>query len=101
MNDIKFIEELVFSTAYGAIVLFIVLYFIIEYINEKDFKLFNKKQYTYGFVLSTPARKNNKTGEVQFVLWKAGEQGHKEDYWIRFDSSWWSQFKPEINDEKI
>ena len=78
-----------------------VLNLIIEYINKKDFKIFNKKQYTYGFVNNTPARKNNKTGEVQFVIWRAGEQGHKEDYWIRFDSSWWSQFKPEINDEKI
>jgi cysteinyl-tRNA synthetase len=101
MNDIKFLEALVFSTAYGILILFIVLYFISDYLNNVDFKLFNKKQYTFGSIGDTPARKNNKTGEVQFVLWKAGEQGHKEDYWIRFDSSWWSQFKPEINDEKV
>lgn len=30
------------------------------------------------------ARRHRVTGEVQFVLWNAGEQGHKEDYWHRF-----------------
>ena len=39
------------------------------------------------------ARRNRKLGNVQFVLWKAGEQGHSEDYWHDFDRSWWPTFK--------
>jgi hypothetical protein len=45
-----------------------------------------------------PARRNRKTGAVQFVLWRAGDrQGdylYAEDYWINYDSSWWPDFKP-------
>jgi hypothetical protein len=43
-----------------------------------------------------PARKHRIRGNVQFVLWKAGEQGHAEDYWHDFNSYWWPTFKPEI-----
>jgi hypothetical protein len=42
----------------------------------------------------TPARKHRAKGNVQFVLWKAGEQGHSEDYWHDMDSSWWPTFAP-------
>lgn len=41
-----------------------------------------------------PARKHKRKGNVQFILWKAGEQGHKVDYWHDFDPSWWDLFKP-------
>ncbi len=47
----------------------------------------------YGTCNDRPARKHKIKGNVQFVLWKAGEQGHKKDYWHNFDSSWWVQFK--------
>lgn len=40
-----------------------------------------------------PARRHAKNGNVQFVLWKAGQQGHARDYWHNFDSSWWPTFK--------
>ncbi len=30
-------------------------------------------------------------------LWKAGEMGHKEDYWHNFDTTWWPKFKPDKN----
>lgn len=39
------------------------------------------------------ARCHMRDGNVQFVLWKTGEQGHSIDYWHDFDSSWWSTFK--------
>lgn len=55
------------------------------------FSLF-KPQWIYGTCRDRPARKHRRKGNVQFILWKAGEQGHKEDYWIDFDSSWWDGF---------
>ena len=50
--------------------------------------------WTYGTCNNMPARKHKIKGNVQFILWKTGEQGHKEDYWINFDSSHYSNFKP-------
>lgn len=41
-----------------------------------------------------PARRHP-SGKVEFVLWRAGEQGHKDDYWIAFDTYWWPTFKEE------
>jgi hypothetical protein len=41
-----------------------------------------------------PARRHKQSGEVQFVLWPAGEQGHSEDKWIAFDRYWWPTFVP-------
>lgn len=40
------------------------------------------------------ARRHRRKGNVQFVVWKAGEQGYTEDYWYDFDSSWWPGFTP-------
>lgn len=54
-------------------------------------KLFGPK-WIAGTCNNLPARKHRRKGNVQFVLWKAGEHGHKEDYWINFDSSWWKTF---------
>jgi len=51
-----------------------------------------KSGYEYGTCKDFVARRHRRSGEVQFVLWKAGEQGHKEDYWHRFDNSWWPGF---------
>lgn len=54
-----------------------------------------KPEWEYGtFRDGKRARRNTKTGAVQFVMWMAGEQGHSEDYWINSDSSWWSTFVP-------
>lgn len=50
--------------------------------------------WTYGTCRNRIARKHWLTGEVQFVLWKAGEHDHDKDYWILFHSDWWSEFKP-------
>jgi hypothetical protein len=49
--------------------------------------------WVYGTCCGRPARKHVIDGNVQFVLWKAGEQGFKEDHWVNFDSSWWGLFK--------
>jgi hypothetical protein len=46
----------------------------------------------YGRIRHTRARRHPKTGEVQFVLWQAGERGRTEDCWINWDTTWWPQF---------
>ena len=51
--------------------------------------------YEYGVCNRLRARRNRITGDVQFVLWKAGQQGHKKDLWINFDKSWYEQFRKE------
>lgn len=57
--------------------------------------LFQRKpEYVYGTAGAhqTPARRH-KSGRVEFKLWKAGEHGHKRDFWVPFNGSWWSTFK--------
>jgi hypothetical protein len=39
-------------------------------------------------------RRNRFTGAVQFVIWKAGEQGHAKDFWINADDYWLPKFQP-------
>lgn len=39
------------------------------------------------------ARRHRLNGEVQFVAWKAGEQGHAQDYWCAYHAYWWPNFK--------
>ena len=46
----------------------------------------------YGTCRDRRARKHRWKGNVQFVIWKAGEQGHAEDYWIDMNEFWWPQF---------
>lgn len=58
------------------------------------FKIFKRKPiWIYGTCRGRIARKHRKNGNVQFVLWKAGEQGHGEDYWIDFHPDWWGEFE--------
>lgn len=49
----------------------------------------------YGVCNKQQARRHRLHGNVQFLLWYAGEHGHLKDYWINFDSSWWPEFKPD------
>lgn len=49
---------------------------------------------------SRPCRKDPKTGEVQFILWWAGQQGHTEHYWIATDPYWWKYFVPNPSETK-
>ena len=59
-----------------------------------------KHEWIYGTCKGSIARKHRKKGNIQFVLWKKGDQshidgiGHTEDKWVDFDSSWWCQFVP-------
>lgn len=66
--------------------------------------LFPKQEWEYGTAevfpqngrpshIVDPARRDTKTGHVQFILWKAGHKGHKEDYWYDMEHSHWSTFK--------
>ncbi len=68
---------------------------VILKIPEKPKSVFAKyfDVWEYGICKERNARRHKKKKNVQFVLWKAGEQGHKEDYWINFDSYWWNEFK--------
>ena len=38
------------------------------------------------------ARRHRKNGNVQFLIWKPGEQGWPNGKWVNFDSSWWKTF---------
>lgn len=53
-------------------------------------------EYTHGTAGSDkrPARKHA-SGRVEFVMWKAGEEGHATDYWIAFHEYWWPTFEPD------
>jgi hypothetical protein len=46
----------------------------------------------YGTCNKQLARKHIIKGNVQFVLWKQGQQGHKKDFWYDFYSDWWPGF---------
>lgn len=72
---------------------------------QKIKRLYRKHMYEYGSTKvigglssstwNTPSRKHKINGNVQFILWKKGEQGHSRDYWIDFHSSHWIEFKKE------
>ena len=52
------------------------------------------RQWERGTCKGVRARRHKKTGEVQFILWRKGEHGHRKDYWHQFDWSWWPGFEP-------
>ena len=71
---------------------------LIKKIKQKLSKILNKvniAKYEYGTAGNTKrvARRHIIKKNVQFLLWKAGEQGHKIDYWTDFDNSWWDTFE--------
>ncbi|OIR11010.1 hypothetical protein GALL_71810 [mine drainage metagenome] len=51
-----------------------------------------EEEWEYGQVEGRRARRHRNNGNVQFVLWEAGSQGHHEDFWHDFDPSWWPLF---------
>ncbi len=53
---------------------------------------------TYGTWKGSRARRYGLTGCVEFVLWKAGEQGHAEDFWYPMHADHWPEF---IADERL
>ena len=54
----------------------------------------------YGTCNNFPARRHKFNKNVQFIIFKKGDQnyvdgiGHKEDKWVNFDISWWDGFTP-------
>ena len=52
-----------------------------------------------GTVNGRVARRNVNTGECQFILWHAVEQGHTTDYWVRFGSGHDKFFIPNTSHE--
>ena len=56
--------------------------------------------FDYGILNQRNARRCKLKGNVQFVLWRKGDQkyvdgiGHTHDVWVDFDSSWWNDFIP-------
>ena len=61
----------------------------------------HNQQYTYGRVhrvedgrIIENVRLNKQTKRVEFVLWKAGEQNHTEDYWHEMGYGWELHFEP-------
>lgn len=58
------------------------------------------REWEYGMCDKCRARRNQKTGAVQFVLWPAGEQGHRFDFWHNFDRTWWSLFLPNVQAQR-
>jgi hypothetical protein len=57
----------------------------------------NNDPWQYGTVDGYKARRHRKNKNVQFILWKAGQEGHQEDFWHDFDESWWVKFIPDNN----
>lgn len=53
--------------------------------------------YEYGHIGTIRARRHRRTGEVQFVLWHAGEQGHTSDFWHRMGDGWAEYFIADID----
>jgi hypothetical protein len=57
-----------------------------------------RERWEYGTCAGKKARRHTGNGNVQFVLWRKGDQkevdgiGHLEDKWVDFDRSWWSLF---------
>lgn len=54
-----------------------------------------RPQYVYGRVYRPDdgfskenVRLNRRTGRCEFLLWRAGEQGHKQDYWCPMGLGW-------------
>lgn len=50
-------------------------------------------KYEYGTIRGRKARRDVKTGKCQFILWRAGEQGHDSDYWHDYGDGHEQHFK--------
>jgi hypothetical protein len=63
-------------------------------------------EWEYGICNGRTARRHLQEKNVEFVLWKKGDQsydgiGHTEDQWYDMDPTWWPGFIPYVEDEKI
>ena len=67
----------------GPIVAPLVLVFLCLFYSVAVKPLF-RHCYEMGMCNGRVARRIRGTNRVQFILWAAGEQGHKEDFWCDF-----------------
>jgi len=53
-----------------------------------------KDKYTHGTIPGRQGRYrvNNKNNDCEFVLWDAGEHGHKKPFWHRMGDGWIDKF---------
>lgn len=92
--------NLVFGVAY--IVLCIIVIISIPYRWYSSMVSRKSKKYIYGSCLHSEmgirfrVRKTS-DGDIEFVMWSAGEQGHVEDCWLKAHSSFKKSF---IRDDK-
>jgi hypothetical protein len=95
-------QAICFSLAYLALILLGLIYFISYLVSliPKHFLRCERKRWEYGTCNGRHSRRDRKTREVQFILFNKGDQkseyhpeGHAEDVWINFDSSWYKNFK--------
>lgn len=93
-------EALAFSVAYAVIVIVMIIG-VFKHMYDQRKKSNNIDNFEYGTLNNKKARRHTVNKNVQFVLWKKGEQGHTEDYWINSDSSWWSGFIKDSDDAKV
>ena len=76
------------------IILIVILLIYLIYIT-----LFKGNEYEYGICNDVNARRHKYKGNVQFILWRKGDQkhidgvGHLTDKWVNFDNSHWCNFK--------
>jgi len=60
----------------------------------------HKEKHVYGEIVHPDGTSRNHarlvkdTGRVEFILWKAGEQGHLDDYWHLMGIGWENWFRP-------
>ncbi len=47
-----------------------------------------KPKWEYGYCNGVRTRRHIKNGNLQFVLWKSGEQKNTEDTWVDADPCW-------------
>lgn len=65
---------------------------VVSYFKKKA----HQREWTYGHAGPNMSRaRRNRKGEVQFVMWKAGEHGHTEDRWLAMNTYWWPSFQPD------
>ncbi len=65
---------------------------------RKAKRFLHLKRYSYGYVFKRDgskmrARLDKSKSNIEFILWQAGQQGHKTNYWHRFGDGWITLFR--------
>lgn len=61
-------------------------------------RFFHNREFIYGWVYvdekkKTRCRLNKKNKKLEFVLWRARQQGHNKNYWHEMGDGWATKFK--------